>query len=284
MAVDHVLAVLAGSRWSRELVLRGSLPLTAWLGQAARQPGDLDWLAPARSGPHDGHRAQALMDGLVGALRLGARGPGGLRLDARQVRRTTTGGYDLPEPLGQRLLVPWQAGEHAGRVQIDVAFGPPPERPPVTVEVPRADGGATRVRAAPPELELAWKLAWLYHDQGWSQQGRARGKDLYDAVLLAERLRADGRVLPGGLLRAVLRTRVGPRYGRLSDPEAVLEWEVDWETFRRTHPQATPDTENSEDAGEVGEWRLRLALALMEVLVETPAEETRGTGAADAGS
>ncbi|GAA1523508.1 hypothetical protein GCM10009678_00790 [Actinomadura kijaniata] len=269
-AVDHVLAVLAASRWSRGLVLRGGLALTAWLGEAARQPGDLDWIALAPQGPYDGHRARALMDGLVGALRLGARGPGGLRLDARHATRTTTGGYDLPEPLGQRLLVPWRAGERAGRVQIDVALGPPPERPPVTVEVPRADGGATRVRAAPPELELAWKLAWLYHDQGWSEQGRARGKDLYDAVLLAERLRDGGRVLPGGLLRAVLRARVGPRYGRLSDPEAVLEWEVDWETFQRTCPHTTGQ---AGDAGDAGDWRLRLALALTQVLVEEPAEK-----------
>lgn len=49
---DHLLQVIAESPWSDGLILRGSLPLRAWLGAAAREPGDLDWIVlehPAES-------------------------------------------------------------------------------------------------------------------------------------------------------------------------------------------------------------------------------------------
>ncbi|MFE7466610.1 nucleotidyl transferase AbiEii/AbiGii toxin family protein [Streptomyces sp. NPDC057499] len=43
---DHLLRVVAGSPWGEALVLRGSVPLRAWMGAAAREPGDLDWIVP----------------------------------------------------------------------------------------------------------------------------------------------------------------------------------------------------------------------------------------------
>ncbi|MFJ1890037.1 nucleotidyl transferase AbiEii/AbiGii toxin family protein [Streptomyces sp. NPDC088170] len=47
---DHLLRVIAGSPWGDRLVLRGSLPLQAWVGAAAREPDDLDWIV---SGPSE---------------------------------------------------------------------------------------------------------------------------------------------------------------------------------------------------------------------------------------
>ncbi|MDQ1007350.1 hypothetical protein QFZ82_001835 [Streptomyces sp. V4I23] len=44
-ALDHVLRLIATAPWSGGLVLRGSMTLTAWLGPAAREPGDLDFIA-----------------------------------------------------------------------------------------------------------------------------------------------------------------------------------------------------------------------------------------------
>lgn len=41
---DHLLRVIAESPWGDGLVLRGSVPLQAWVGAAAREPGDLDWI------------------------------------------------------------------------------------------------------------------------------------------------------------------------------------------------------------------------------------------------
>ncbi|MET7855758.1 hypothetical protein ABZS81_00730 [Streptomyces sp. NPDC005318] len=43
---DHLLQVITESAWGDGdgLILRGSLPLQAWVGAAAREPGDLDWI------------------------------------------------------------------------------------------------------------------------------------------------------------------------------------------------------------------------------------------------
>ncbi|MGW3717746.1 nucleotidyl transferase AbiEii/AbiGii toxin family protein [Streptomyces sp. NPDC005133] len=41
---DHLLRVITESSWGDGLILRGSLPLQAWVGAAAREPGDLDWI------------------------------------------------------------------------------------------------------------------------------------------------------------------------------------------------------------------------------------------------
>jgi hypothetical protein len=43
-ALDHVLTVIAGSHWADFLVLRGSMTMAAWVGDAARSPADLDFL------------------------------------------------------------------------------------------------------------------------------------------------------------------------------------------------------------------------------------------------
>jgi hypothetical protein len=43
-ALDHVLAVVAESHWADMLVLRGSMTMPAWVGDAARPPGDLDFM------------------------------------------------------------------------------------------------------------------------------------------------------------------------------------------------------------------------------------------------
>ena len=43
-AMDHVLRVVAGSPLVDELVLRGSTAMTAYVGAAAREPRDIDWI------------------------------------------------------------------------------------------------------------------------------------------------------------------------------------------------------------------------------------------------
>jgi hypothetical protein len=43
-ALDHVLTLIAESMWADQLVLRGSMAMAAWVGDAARPPGDLDWV------------------------------------------------------------------------------------------------------------------------------------------------------------------------------------------------------------------------------------------------
>ncbi|MEU4621790.1 nucleotidyl transferase AbiEii/AbiGii toxin family protein [Actinoplanes sp. NPDC023801] len=48
-ALDHVLTLIAESRFAEWLVLRGSMTMPAWVGDAARPPGDLDWVVRSPS-------------------------------------------------------------------------------------------------------------------------------------------------------------------------------------------------------------------------------------------
>ncbi|MER7679819.1 hypothetical protein [Streptomyces sp. NPDC096934] len=66
------------------------------------------------------------------------------------------------------MVLPWVPPELPGsHVQLDFVYN---EQLP----------GNTVVQAATPELSLAWKLMWPSNDM------HAQGKDLHDAVLLAE--------------------------------------------------------------------------------------------------
>src|SRR5882757_5319161 len=66
-AMDLVLAAVAASPWRDHLVLRGSVLLAEWCGEAAREPGDLDFVVvPARWGVAE-ERTAAMLDGIARA-------------------------------------------------------------------------------------------------------------------------------------------------------------------------------------------------------------------------
>ena len=67
-AMAHVLAVVAASPWAGNLVLRGSVALRAWLGEVAREPGDLDFVVVPKTFAPDGPEARAMLEGLVAAV------------------------------------------------------------------------------------------------------------------------------------------------------------------------------------------------------------------------
>ncbi|RSO11483.1 nucleotidyl transferase AbiEii/AbiGii toxin family protein, partial [Streptomyces sp. WAC 06725] len=84
-----------------------------------------------------------------------------------------------------------------------------------------------RVPAATPALSLAWKILWLVTDR------YPEGKDLYDAVLLAE-----STELPFPLLRSVFRGVEDGYYDRNPVLLKNLTWtEQDWDEFRKDHPE-----------------------------------------------
>ncbi|MDI1465193.1 nucleotidyl transferase AbiEii/AbiGii toxin family protein [Catellatospora sp. KI3] len=146
---------------------------------------------------------------------------------------------------GARLLLPWRFEELSGTLQLDFSYCEALPDAPVRIEIPRADGGPpTALWTAGPELSLAWKLRWLEHD---SHRG-AKGKDLYDAVLLAE---LDGMRLPRPV-HDQLRRRSGLDALR---PDAVRSWQIDW-------PDHLP--------GTAEHWLARLAAALPRVLDPMP--------------
>ncbi|MEU8134764.1 nucleotidyl transferase AbiEii/AbiGii toxin family protein [Streptodolium elevatio] len=156
---------------------------------------------------------------------------------------------------GVRVRLPWHAdGGLEGQVQLDFALDEPMPEPPVFALVPRADElGPTVVRTASRELSLAWKLLWLHVDSAGDD--RARGKDLFDAVLLAESPRT--RLEPG-LLRRVFAKAGALGIGPLTDHD-VRNWTVDWRSFHAEHPAVR---------GDADAWQARLARAIAPLLAE----------------
>ena len=100
-------------------------------------------------------------------------------------------------------------------------------------------------QAATASLSLAWKIMWLTSDM------YPQGKDLYDAVLLAEFTRVDPSVVRG-LLREVIGERA-EAFG----PPSVLAWQVDWDNFAAEYPAAAAA------AGDADALRARLHEALL---------------------
>jgi hypothetical protein len=160
---------------------------------------------------------------------------------------------------GRRVVFPWRApGLPDGVVQVDMVIGEALVEPARRMIFPAADRGCISVRAAGPAQSLAWKLLWLATDF------YPQGKDLYDAVLLAERF-----ALPYATLeRAFSRTDARALPGTAS--EFVSFRDVDWNNFRAEYPNVgdRPD-----------EWLNRLRRALEPTFAER-SRAGSGTGSA----
>jgi Nucleotidyl transferase AbiEii toxin, Type IV TA system len=221
-ALYRLLSIISGSPLADRLVLRGSMLLRAWLGGQAREPGDLDWVVRPGATPQmstvdicaaviDAVRSSPAVDGLPV-----------LQADRATVRETWA--YDRAP--GRRLAIPWRSpGRLSGYAQLDVvAQGPLPDPPVRTVIPGLGDQPAVTVWSASPELSLAWKLLWLETDQ------YPKGKDLYDATLLAEYT-----TVPLELLR---RTLYPELLGDTDDfgPDSVGQWEVNLDDPPNRYP------------------------------------------------
>ncbi|MEV7724085.1 nucleotidyl transferase AbiEii/AbiGii toxin family protein [Streptomyces sp. NPDC087917] len=234
-AMDAVLEGVARSPWVDALVLRGSVLLARWCGEAAREPGDLDFVVVPHTWAVDDGRTGEMLEGIAAAAdgRAGLRASGAVR----------EGIWTYDRVPGLRMVLPWEVpGLPAGQVQLDFVFNERLPAPPEPVELP---GGAA-VRAASPALSLAWKLLWLVSDM------HPQGKDLYDAVLLAERY-----ALPYPLLEEVFRS--APERP-LPNPEVSLADIAtygsvghEWRHFAAEYPGL---------AGSEEHWAARLLTAL----------------------
>lgn len=245
LATGHVLRSVVESPWADRLVLRGSLVLKAWFGDAAREPGDMDWVvAPADVKPADPW-ATAMFADLP--RRVAARPCGrGVEVLADRVASDDIWTYDRAP--GRRLVFPWRAGGLSpGVVQLDFVFGERPADAPVETPVPVADGGTVTAWTATMEQSLAWKVLWLETD------GHPQGKDLYDAVLLAEQ--AD---LSPALLRQTF-DAAGAADRLPFAADRPLTWYVEWDHFLAEYPDVK---------GPAGEWQARLARALKRSFAE----------------
>jgi hypothetical protein len=241
--MDHLLRIIVESPWREHLVLRGSLVMRAWFGDDARDPGDMDFVVQ----PHTVLISQPLATEILGGLvqRVHERpftGAGGVQIAIDDIATDQIWTYDRAP--GRRIVFPFRCGElPAGTVQVDFVFGEGLLCPPVQTAIPRAGGGSTLVFTADKELSLAWKLLWLLTD------AYPQGKDLYDAVLLAESTR-----LPRDLLE---RTLLDPVDGKSClpsiFPQLRLAGALEWESFQLEYPWIGGDAEH---------WQARLINAL----------------------
>ncbi|WP_019632216.1 nucleotidyl transferase AbiEii/AbiGii toxin family protein [Actinomadura atramentaria] len=214
--------VLAAAARSPHLVLRGSALMRAWFGAAAREPGDLDFVAVPRTLGVEA--APDLLDGIA----RGAAG-GAVRFDADAAVCEDIWTYDRVP--GVRLVLPWAAdGLPGGTVQVDVVFGERLAVPPEPVSVPVPGGEPVRLPGASRELSLAWKIMWLVDDM------YPQGKDLYDALLLAE-----STPLRHRLLLDVFAASEPARAVRPPTFEDVRRIGADWDEFRKEHPDVALD-------------------------------------------
>ncbi|WP_331766716.1 nucleotidyl transferase AbiEii/AbiGii toxin family protein [Embleya sp. NBC_00896] len=230
-AVDHVLAAVATSRWAGHLVLRGSVLLQAWYGSAAREPGDLDFVVTPATWEMDEPRTERLFEAIARGADALSRAAGDVRIDAAGAISDEIWTYDRVP--GRRMILPWQAdGLPSGTVQLDFVFNETLPSPPEFTDVPRWDGPtAHRILGATPEQSLAWKLLWLLSDS------YPQGKDLYDAVLLAEATPLRAQVLHETLVAAE------PHWaGHRITPGAITAVDVDWEEFAKEYPDIATGT------------------------------------------
>lgn len=249
-AIITVLAAISGSPWAENLVLRGSVLLKAWLGAVAREPRDLDFIVIPTDWSIEEDRSGQMLTGIAaGAQQACAGSP--LAIDAGQAAIEGIWTYDRVP--GLRMMLPWTAdGGHSGDLQLDFVFNEHlPAAPEPTVVSLTSDGPRAQVLAVTPELSLAWKVQWLITDS------YPQAKDLYDAVLLAERtpLRYD-------LLRQVL-IAADRAYERLQVTLAditSLDY-IDFNAFRVDYPNLTP---NDQDLMQ------RLAAALEPTFAKAP--------------
>ncbi|WP_051468598.1 nucleotidyl transferase AbiEii/AbiGii toxin family protein [Actinomadura oligospora] len=225
-ALDHVLAAVGGSRWAENLMLRGSMLLSAWYGSAARDPGDLDFVLRPETWGVTEARTDVLLHGVARAAEDVSRASGVL-IHADGAVWSDIWTYDRVP--GRRVVLPWDTeGLPGGTVQLDFVFNEHLPSEPEFTDVPRPDGsGAARVLAASPELSLAWKLLWLSSDI------YPEGKDLYDACLLAEHT-----FVSADLLAKVFEL-ADDSYKEEPIAEASLRESltyVEWDEFRKDRP------------------------------------------------
>jgi hypothetical protein len=212
---------LAGSRVRDELVVRGSVTLERWFPGRARPAHDLDLVVRnPGTGPHSTH-APILLGEIEEAI-CKALAWGEADFVEEEIALEDIWTYERAE--GRRLSVPWFSGKVRDVIQVDVVFREPLQDVP-TLEVLGDDPAVyPSLWFASRAESLAWKLLWLETDS------YPQGKDLYDALLLAEHV-----ALPVELVSAVYAGK-GETWQHGNTTEFVRALRVDWTGFTALYP------------------------------------------------
>jgi hypothetical protein len=233
--MSHVLQAISESPCKQHLVLRGSALMRTWFGEQARHPKDLDFIVtPTTFSIHD-NRTTAMFEEIVAAVT--SRPCPGVELRPDEVATDDIWTYERVP--GTRLVFRWTADQMPwGATQLDFVFGEPLPIAPEFLNVNLDHGPPAGLFVASKSLSLAWKLLWLHSDF------HPRGKDLYDAMLLAE-----ATSLPRHVLESVFTFAKGeaPPQDQLTDFYVnTFEW-VGFEQH---------------DESEIESWKQRLRTAL----------------------
>jgi hypothetical protein len=243
--IHHLLRIVATSEWKDRLILRGSVVLPTWLGDVAREPGDIDWVVTPASLRMNDPMSETMLDSLIRLVAEHSRA-GDIRILATETAADEIWTYDRAP--GRRIVFPWHSeGLPRGFTQVDFVFQEEMARPPRQIRIDVGADGPVELWAATPELSLAWKILWLETDM------YPQGKDLYDAALLAEHVR-----LPRNLLMDVLEPSCRGSQSTFS-PASIRGWDIDWENFQREYPLVP---------GTARDWQERLIQALEPTFAE----------------
>lgn len=110
-ALDRLLWLIADAPWSDALVLRGSATLPAWLGEAAREPADLDWVVLEDQGQVDRLDPFPYVDELAVVQQWPEAADGAARYEMwRDEEFGTFGQRPLVAPEGLRWVAEWDPG------------------------------------------------------------------------------------------------------------------------------------------------------------------------------
>jgi Nucleotidyl transferase AbiEii toxin, Type IV TA system len=236
--IDRLLRSITESRWQEQLVLRGSLLLKTWLGDIAREPGDIDWVFQPGTTTSNSEVAQELIPEIMGMAYQSIQ-IGDVSINIGQIFVDDIWTYERAD--GKRIVVPWEvAGLPLGDVQIDIVFGEKLSEPPIRTAIA---GIEMPLWSASPQLSLVWKLLWLITDR------YPQGKDLYDAVILAEHYG-----FPLDLCRGVLASHniSVKKYTEYQYWLKTLNG-LEWDAFQQEYPEVK---------GSGADWIDRLVQAL----------------------
>ncbi|MEM7157862.1 MAG: nucleotidyl transferase AbiEii/AbiGii toxin family protein [Myxococcota bacterium] len=228
----HVLQRVATSPLCESLVLRGSSAMPFWVGNLAREPKDIDFVVVPPSVDIRSAEAGRIRERLREQVEQQA--PSGITVMSDATALSEIWTYDRVP--GERLVFTWRCGDFPwAHTQIDLVYREQLPEPPRRLP-------ELGVLAAGPELSLAWKILWLWGDM------HPRAKDLYDAMVLAERYS-----LSEELLRRVFGDEIRAR--RFLDLTKIDNDQLEWVGMQ----QRSPWTDSSRALARSWWERLRAA-------------------------
>lgn len=225
MAIEQVLGIIGQSKWAEHLVIRGSVSMSIWYPDTAREPRDIDFVFQPHTVKINDRSFKEFYQFLQNEIKTNSVSE---VFVFAQEDISSDGIWTYERADGRRLSIPWKRqGIPDGEVQIDIVFGEKLTEPPVDLIVPTISG-RYQFLSASKELSLAWKILWLSTDM------HPQGKDLYDAVLLAEDPATD---LATQTLRTVLENCEEYSPGYLAELFSSHAEIYEWQHFTNDYPE-----------------------------------------------